>query len=168
LTGFESVVGINPWTALFTFCNMIITFLILKKFLFAPVKRMIDDRQKEIDDLYARAEDAQKQAEAHREAYAKKLSEAQTEAGELLFRATADAREKGETIVQNAREEADGLMERAREEIRLEEKRSVNRMKDEISSLAVAIAAKVTEKELREADHTALVEKFIEELGEPS
>ena len=49
MTGFESFVGIDPWTALFTFCNMMITFAVLKKFLFKPVKKMIDDRQAEID-----------------------------------------------------------------------------------------------------------------------
>ena len=48
MTGFESFVGVNPWTALFTFCNMLITFAVLKKFLFKPVKKMIDDRQQEI------------------------------------------------------------------------------------------------------------------------
>ena len=29
MTGFESFVGVNPWTALFTFCNMLITFAAL-------------------------------------------------------------------------------------------------------------------------------------------
>ena len=47
MTGFESFVGVNPWTALFTFCNMLITFAVLKKFLFKPVKKMIDDRQQD-------------------------------------------------------------------------------------------------------------------------
>ena len=51
MTGFESFVGIDPWTALFTFCNMMITFAVLKKFLFKPVKKMIDDRQAEIDTM---------------------------------------------------------------------------------------------------------------------
>ena len=55
MTGFESFVGVNPWTALFTFCNMLITFTVLKKFLFKPVKKMIDDRQQEIDTMYADA-----------------------------------------------------------------------------------------------------------------
>ena len=49
MQNFESIVGVNFWTALFTLCNMLITFLILKKLLFKPVKKMIDDRQKEID-----------------------------------------------------------------------------------------------------------------------
>ena len=62
MTGFESFVGINPWTALFTFCNMLITFAVLKKFLFKPVKKMIDDRQQEIDTMYADADAAKQKA----------------------------------------------------------------------------------------------------------
>ena len=54
MSGFENFIGFNPWTALFTLLNMVITFLILKKFLFKPVNKMIDDRQKEIDGLFAR------------------------------------------------------------------------------------------------------------------
>ena len=64
MEGFESFVGVNFWTALLTLCNMIITFLVLKKFLFKPVKKMIDDRQQEIDGLYADASHAKTQAEA--------------------------------------------------------------------------------------------------------
>ena len=62
MTGFESFVGIDPWTALFTFCNMMITFAVLKKFLFKPVKKMIDDRQAEIDTMYADADAAKQKA----------------------------------------------------------------------------------------------------------
>ena len=64
MTGFESFVGVNPWTALFTFCNMLITFAVLKKFLFKPVKQMIDDRQQEIDTMYADADAAKQKAAA--------------------------------------------------------------------------------------------------------
>ena len=48
MTGFESFVGIDPWTALFTFCNMMITFAVLKKFLFKPVKKMIVEYTKRL------------------------------------------------------------------------------------------------------------------------
>ena len=37
MSGFENFIGLNPWTALFTLCNLVIVFLILKKFLFKPV-----------------------------------------------------------------------------------------------------------------------------------
>ena len=69
MQNFESIVGVNFWTALFTLCNMLITFLILKKLLFKPVKKMIDDRQKEIADQYAEAERRRQEAEQAKLAY---------------------------------------------------------------------------------------------------
>ena len=47
---FESFIGINPWTALFTLLNFLLLFFVGKKFLFVPVKNMIAQRQQEIDD----------------------------------------------------------------------------------------------------------------------
>ena len=166
MTGFESVVGINPWTALFTFCNLIITFLVLRALLFKPVKKMIDDRQKEIDGMYADADEAKKNALEAESQYAEKLREANTEASAIISQAAQTAREKGDAIVQEARQEAARLKEKAEEDIRLEQKKAVNQMKNEISSMAVSIAAKVAEKEIREKDHEALIEQFIENLGD--
>ena len=48
---FEALLGVNPWTALFALANFLFLFFMLRKFLFKPVMKMIDDRQKEIDDL---------------------------------------------------------------------------------------------------------------------
>lgn len=166
MTGFESVVGINPWTALFTFCNMIITFWLLKKFLFKPVKKMIDDRQKEIDGLYEDAGKAKEIAQATQAQYEEKLREAKTEAGAIMAQAAQDARSKGDAIVQEARAEAAALKEKAARDIDLERKKAVNELKDELAGMAVSIAAKVTEKEIAESDHTALIEDFIEKLGD--
>ena len=166
MTGFESVVGINPWTALFTFCNMIITFLLLKKFFFQPLKKMIDDRQKEIDGLYEDVGKAKELAEATRAEYEEKLREAKNEAGAIVRQAAQDARSKGDAIVQEARAEAAALKEKAARDIDLERKKAVNEMKDELAGIAVSIAARVTEKEIAESDHTALIEDFIEKLGD--
>lgn len=166
MTGFESVVGINPWTALFTFCNMIITFLLLKKFFFKPLKKMIDDRQKEIDTMYDDAGKAKENAAAAQAQYEEKLREARTEASAIVSQAAQDARAKGDAIVQEARSEAAALKERAQQDIALERKKAVNEMKNELAGMAVSIAAKVTEKEIAQDDHTALIEDFIQKLGD--
>ncbi len=164
MSGFESVVGVNFWTALFTLLNMVITFLLLKKFLFKPVKKMIDDRQAEIDGMYADANEAKNKALESETLYAEKLRDAHTEASAIISRAAQTAREKGDAIVADARQEAARMKEKAEEDIRLEQKKAVNQMKDEISGIAVAIASKIAEKELREEDHTALIEEFIANL----
>ena len=149
MTGFESFVGVNPWTALFTFCNMLITFAVLKKFLFKPVKKMIDDRQQEIDTMYADA-DAAKQKAAD------------------LEKEYADHLQSIKEIVGEARAEAASIRAAAEADIAQERKKAVNDLKNEIGGMAVEIAGKVVEREINESDHQALIDEFIRNVGDAS
>ena len=58
MTGEQGFISFDTWTALFILLNTVTVFLVLKKYLFKPVMKMIEDRQKEIDDLYDDAEKA--------------------------------------------------------------------------------------------------------------
>ena len=89
MQNFESIVGVNFWTALFTLCNMLITFLILKKLLFKPVKKMIDDRQKEIADQYAEAERRRQEAEQAKLAYDQEIAQAKQKRDEIVREAAS-------------------------------------------------------------------------------
>ena len=59
---FESFVGVNPWTALFILLNTLTIFFVGKKYLFGPVMKIIESRQKEIDDMYESAGKAEADA----------------------------------------------------------------------------------------------------------
>ena len=168
MQNFESIVGVNFWTALFTLCNMLITFLILKKLLFKPVKKIFEQRQQEVDSLYADAEKAKLDAETAKESYETHLQTASAEASEITSRAIASAKLTGEQIVSTAKAEADAMREKASREIELERRKTMDELKGEISGLAVEIASKVAEKEIGEKEHEALIGKFIDELGEGS
>lgn len=117
MTGFESFVGVNPWTALFTFCNMLITFAVLKKFLFKPVKKMIDDRQQEIDTMYADADAAKQKAADLEKEYADHLQSIKDERDAMLREATARAQKREEEIVGEARAEAASIRAAAEADI---------------------------------------------------
>ena len=147
MTGFESFVGVNPWTALFTFCNMLITFAVLKKFLFKPVKKMIDDRQQEIDTMYADADAAKQKAADLEKEYADHLQSIKDE---------------------RARAEAASIRAAAEADIAQERKKAVNDLKNEIGGMAVEIAGKVVEREINESDHQALIDEFIRNVGDAS
>lgn len=168
MSGFESIVGVNPWTALATFCNMIITFLILRHFLFKPVKKMIDDRQQEIDGMYADADRAKAEAKALGQDYRKHLDAAKSERDEILREAVVRAQAKEREILADANAQADAIREKARADIAQERKKAVNELKNDISGIAIDIAEKVTEKEISEKDHEALIEDFIRKMGDAS
>ena len=156
MEGFESFVGVNFWTALLTLCNMIITFLVLKKFLFKPVKKMIDDRQQEIDGLYADASHAKTQAEALQAQYDARLKAANAEGDRIIQNATRQAQEK-----------AARTMERAHAQVEREKKQAMNDLKDQVSGMAIGIASAVLEEDVDKRKHAKLIDSFIENLGEP-
>lgn len=168
MTGLESFVGVNPWTALFTFCNMLITFAVLKHFLFKPVKQMIDDRQQEIDAMYADAAAAQQKAAALEEEYQAHLQSIKQEQENLLREAAIRAQKREEEIVNAARAEAQALRTAAEADVAQERKKAVNDLKNEIGGIAVEIASKVVEREINKADHQALIDEFIRNVGDAS
>ena len=168
MQNFENIIGVNFWTALFTLFNMIITFLVLGKFLFKPVKKMIDDRQNEINGLYADAEQAKLEATAAQNEYQAHLIHAREERDEILQDAVRRAQVREKEILDAARADADAMREKARADIALERRKAVNEIKDDISGIAIDIASKVTEKEIDEKKHTALIEDFIRKIGDAS
>ncbi len=166
MTEFENFIGFNPWTALFTLLNMVLTFLILKKFLFKPVTKMIDDRQKEIDKLYADANVAKQDAESMRDDYTRKLSEAKETSAQIVAEATQEANRRSDEIIRQARQDADALRQKAGADIDLEKKKALNEVKGDISRIALDIAGKVVERELDEKDQERLIEGFLRQMGE--
>lgn len=168
MSGFESFVGVNPWTALFTFCNMMITFLVLRHFLFRPVKKMIDDRQAEIDTMYAEADAAKQQARALERQYEARLEDVKQESDALLRQATDRAHAREAEIVADAKRQAQALRRSAEAEIAQEKKKAVNELKGEIGGIAMDIASRVVEREVRAQDHQALIDEFIAHVGDAS
>lgn len=163
---FESFIGVNFWTALFVLLNFLLLFFVAKKFLFLPVKNMIDSRQKEIDAMYAEAGAAKEDALALENRYRAQLAAAQ-ETGDILVKeAMARGKSREEEILRQANREADAIRQKAAEDIAREKKKALNDAKDEISSLAMEIAGKVVGATLDDAGQQRLVESFLEELGE--
>lgn len=166
MEGFESFIGVNFWTALFTLLNFLALFFVLRKFLFHPIMKMVQDRQQEIDDMYCEAANAEKSAKALETEYKEKLSVA-TETGERIVReAVARGQSREEEIIRKANSEASAIMNKAAADIAMEKKKAINDAKDEISGIAIAIAQKVVARELTAADQAKLVDSFIDELGD--
>ena len=166
LDKFEAFVGVNFFTMIFAWINLVILYVFLKKLLFHRVKNMIDSRQKEIDDMYSDAEDAKASANEMKAEYEEKISSADAESEEILRRAVRRAELREEEILKEADKKAARVIERAEEQIELEKKRAINDVKDEVSSIALGIAEAVIERDIDKNDHDSLIDEFIDKLGE--
>jgi F-type H+-transporting ATPase subunit b len=130
------------------------------------VKNMIDARQKEVDDMYSDAEKSKTDAALLKTEYEERLEKANEESEEILKNAVRKAQLREEEIIKNAGEEAKRALERAREEAELEKKRALNEIKDEVSEMALGIAAAVIEREVSDSEHASLIDDFIRDMGD--
>lgn len=165
LDKFENFVGVNFWTMIFAWINLLILYLFLKKLLFKPLKNMIDSRQKEIDDMYSDAESSRTDAAALRSEYEEKLSHAEEQSEEILRTAVRRAQLKEEEILREANDKAARAINRAEEQIEQEKKRAINEVKNEVSGLAIDIAAAVIGRDVSAGEHEDLINDFIDNMG---
>ena len=163
---FESFVGVNFFTMLFAWANLLILYFVLRKLLFNPIKIMIDSRQKEIDDMYDNAEKNKAEAEEMRESYEKKLESATEESEEILRSAQRRALLREEEILKEAAEQARRTKERAEEQIALEKRQAMNDIKDEVSAIAIQIAEAVVARDVKAEEHEKLIDGFIDTMGD--
>lgn len=166
MEGFEELLGVNFFNAIFTLANTLALFFVFKKFLYGPIMNIIQSRQKEIDDMYSEADTAKASAAAMEEEYKQKLSAAMETGERIVKDATARGHAKEEEILRQANAEASAMLSKASEDIAMEKKKAINDAKNEISDMAMAIAEKVVARELTSADQSKLVDTFIDELGE--
>ena len=163
---FQSFIGVDPWTALFTLLNFLAVFFVGKHFLWGPVMTIIQTRQKEIDDMYSEADTARVSAKAMETEYKEKLSSAVETSERIVKDAVARGQAREEEILRKANAEADAILDKAAKDIAMEKRKAINEAKDEISGLAMAIAGKVVERELNQQDQRGLIDSFIDGLGE--
>ncbi|MBR5121583.1 MAG: F0F1 ATP synthase subunit B [Oscillospiraceae bacterium] len=160
------IISVNIWHILISLANLALIFWIVKKFLFAPVRNMLDARQAEIDKRYQQADEAKAQAESDRLEWNEKMQTADEEAKSILTEATETAKFRADQILADANDRADGILRRAEAEADLERKKATEGIKREIIDVSSLLAEKMLEREVNENDHRALIDSFIEKIGE--
>lgn len=161
-------VSIDVWTIIMQWGNLLILLLLIKKFLFKPVMAILAARESEIKSMYDEAENARSSANELKSEYIARLDGAKEEAEEIVKSAVKSAKSSSEEIISDAQSKASAMLERANEKIEIERKSAINQAKNDLSDMALTIAGKVIERDINAADHSVMIDKFIEELGDVS
>ncbi len=160
------VISVNLWDTLISLLNLLVLFLLFKKFLFKPVNNMLRKRQNEIDARYDAADEAKRAAEADKLLWDEKIGTVKAETDEMIKKAQDSAKRQGETIVTKAKEQADGIIRQAETQAQLEIKKAEEGIKKEIVEVSTALANKLLEREINADDHRDLIDSFIEKIGD--
>lgn len=161
---YSDIISVNLWQIVVSLLNLLIIFLILKRFLFKPVKRILKSRQDAVDEKYAQAENAVNDAEAKQIELTKRLEKAEAEAESIIKDATVTAERRREKIENEARENADSIIRQAKNEAELEKKKAESEIKEQIVVVSTALTEKLIEREINEEDHHKLIDSVISEM----
>ena len=160
------VISVNFWQMIVSLANLLILFLLMKKFLYKPVTQVLEKRRADIEGDYAAADEAKREALADKAEYEEKLSHAEHEAAEMRKSAADEAKRHGERIIAEANARADGIVRAAEAQIELDKKKAEAGMKREIADVSTLLAKKLISKEVNADTHRELIDSFIEEIGD--
>lgn len=160
-----SVISVNIWEILIALANLLLLTLGLKKFLFKPVMKVLDERRAKIDGDYLEAQQANEKAQEARSNYEAALAGAHQEADMILNDATRRAEHRGNEIVQDARDKASDIRKQAEVDALLEKKKAEEDIRKEIADVSTRLTGKLLEREITEEDHRMLIDSFLQEIG---
>lgn len=166
MAGTLEFLSLNVWHILMAIGNLCILVLILKKFLFKPVMKILKQREEEVAKVYSDADEALSKANEDKALYEQKLLSAKQEADSLIKLASDQAKRESQDIVAAARQEAERRLKNADEDIELAKKKAAEDMMDSISDMVIGLAEQVVEKEIDRSAHDALIDEAIAKLGD--
>ena len=160
------VISVNIWQILISLLNLYILYLIVKRFLFKPVKAVLEERRRELDSQYDAAEEERRIALASRREWEAKMQAADAEADAILQSAAERAKHRGDALMAEAKLRADSIVRLAENEADLERKKAVEGVKREIIEVSGALTEKILGREINAEDHRNLIQSFIEKMGD--
>ena len=134
---------IDPWTMFFTVVNVLILFVGLKIFAIKTVKKIIDEREKLINDQFESAKKSQDEALQMKEEYQEKLNAAKEKAEEIVVEARQRAEAEHDKIMADTKIESEQMLNKAKADIQAEKEKAQNEVQTEIAHLAMAAARKI-------------------------
>ena len=163
---FLDIISVNIWNILISLLNLLILFLILKKFLFKPVRKALAERQNQVDSMYGEAEKSRTEADGMKQQYEQKMASVREEADGLLRAAARNAQQKSDAMLAETTSHLNFIKQKAEEDIAQEKKQMLREVQGEISQMAVDIATKIVGREINADDHRQLVDDFIRNVGD--
>lgn len=154
--------GLFFWTVLI----FVILWILLGKFAFKPITNALKERNEAITNSLQQADKAREEMAQLNAKHEQLLIEAKEERNNIL----KDAKDAGNKIVDDAKgkakEEANKIMEETKAAMETAKKAALVEVKNQVGAMAIDIAEKVLEQELKEKkQQEALVAKLVEDAN---
>lgn len=149
----------------FTMVNVLILYVFLKYVLFIPVRKLLEERKKRLDDQNARAAADTAEAQKLKAEYEQRILEVGREADNILGESRREMIKKEQEVLDDAKTKAADIMSAARSEASKDFEAAQSSVRDEVKDIASAMAARVTNHKVDRPVDDALLNEALKEAG---
>ncbi|MDD6729057.1 MAG: F0F1 ATP synthase subunit B [Eubacteriales bacterium] len=154
------------WNMLWTLINLIIFFVLMKVFLFKPIKKTLDKRKELIDNQFKEADDAKAEAENLKTQYEQQLDGVEDERAQIIAKAREDAKAEYDKTIDRARDDAQKIKDEAAKAAKLQTEKAKRAVKEEIAQVAIQAAEKVVGREVSAQTDSDIFDEFLNESSD--
>jgi len=158
-----SVMNVNL-TLIMQIVNFAALMAILYLLLWEPLTRFLDERRQSIQDDIESAKNKMQEADGVLQEYRRKLHDARDEVASLIEDGRKRGEEKEREIIEEAFREVERIKQRTAAELRSEVEAARRQLRRDFAAVAVNIAEKILNREVKEEDYHAFVEEALQGL----
>ncbi len=162
--GLNPLVRVVPGLMIWTLLAFVVAMLVLRKYAWPQITRILDQRQTQIEDSIDAAERTRQEADELLAEYRQRLTEARAQADEIVAKAERAGEVAEREALDTAKEKREDLLEQTKRDIQAETQRAIQEIRREVADLTVQATEKVTKKTLSPDDQKRLVEEALSEL----
>ena len=160
------MLNLDPWTILWTGINLVVLYLLMRRFLFKPVNAVMEQRAQAIQESLSQAEAAKQQAQALREENEAKLAQVRGQADQIVSQAKQQGQREYDRIISSAQADAQAIRSDAQVQLEAQRRQMLQEAQQQVAALALLAAAKVSGRSMDAQDDRDLVEDFLREAGD--
>lgn len=152
------------WTVI----NMLIIYLLIRRFLFKPVNKILAQRREEIDKQFSDAKSTEDEAKGLKLQYEEALSNVSSEKLQIINEARTKACEDYEKILDGAKAQADKVISDAERLADREQEKRMRQAQSQLADMVVAAASKIAASKTSSESDRELYNQFLAKAGEKS
>ena len=160
----ELLFDTNPGLIVWTILSFLVLLVVLAKFAWNPILKMLGDREGQIRTALEQAERARTEAAEMMKQNEKNLARAEEEYQKMIREGKAIAEKLKDEIVVKAKQQAQHELKQAAEEIQRNVEAAKLQLRSEIADLAIHATEKILEETLDENKQKKLTDSVISKL----
>lgn len=159
------MLDIDIWNIAFTVVNLLVLVFLMKRILFKPITKIMEERTQQVKKQMDDAEQAKQEAQQLKSEYEKNVSGAKLEASRIIDNAKKRAGEIESQSQAQAQAQANRIIAQANMQIQQEKELAISQAQSQIAQVAIAAASRVMQANADNQSSYDAIDEYLNEVG---